>query len=273
MASLATNGESSETKIPKWAIDHFKKSTNAHERLHWVLTISEQGIRHLQSMPKIVDAIAMAKDALGTDPVDLDKHVKDVEAAKKAAGLATHEINSDFPVLHTLAVVALWSWLENFVKGYVALWLLHRPDSSSVLAVQKLKVELGKYIHLSKEEQADYIVELLEAGVSPDLKRRGAERFECLLEPFGLSVNPGADQRKQLLELQQIRHVVAHRNGIADRRLHAACPWVKATLGQPIQVTGEMIGRYFQAAALYSLEIFYRVGDIYEVNLRPDLNK
>lgn len=267
MASSTASGGTSKTKIPKWAIEHFENSINAHERLRLVLSISEQGIGVLRGMPKVVDAIALARDLVGTD-----KHAENAKYAKESAELAAREVDSDFPVLHSLAVVALWSWLENFVKGYVSLWFLHRPDSAAVPAVQKLKVELGKYIHLSKEEQADYVVELFEAGTPPDLKRRGVDRFEWLLEPLGLSANPGADQRKKLLELQQIRHVVAHRNGIVDRKLLAACPWVQAAPGQPIEVKGEMIARYFQVTAEYALEIFYRVGDIYEVDLRPGRN-
>lgn len=265
MSSSSVSDGSSKPKVPKWAVEHFENSIDALERLRLVLAISERGIGVLRGMPKVVDAIAMATDQVGSD-----KHAKDAEHAKESAELAVREVNSDFPVLHALAVVALWSWLENFVKGYVSLWFLHRPDSASVATVQKLKVELGKYIHLSKEEQADYLVELLEAGTPPDLKRRGAERFEWLLEQFSLSAIPGADQRKQLMELQQIRHVVAHRNGIVDRKLLSACPWVLATPGQPIQVTGEMIGRYFQVTTEYALGIFFRVGDVYGVNLRPD---
>ncbi|MDD2270980.1 MAG: hypothetical protein PHP95_08655 [Desulfuromonadaceae bacterium] len=41
---------------------------------------------------------------------------KQLENAEKEAVLAEREITQDFPVLHGLALVALWSWLENLVR-------------------------------------------------------------------------------------------------------------------------------------------------------------
>ena len=63
------------------------------------------------------------------------------------------EVDKDFPVLHGLAVVALWSWLENFVKGFVVLWLTHRKDAYSATVLQKLRVKLGAGLKRARLER------------------------------------------------------------------------------------------------------------------------
>jgi hypothetical protein len=89
---------------------------------------------------------------------------KQLERSEKEAVLAATEVNKDFPVLHGLAVVALWSWLEHFVKGFLALWLLHHPGALNTAAIQRLRVRLGDYLQLDRDEQAHFLVELLEQG-------------------------------------------------------------------------------------------------------------
>ncbi|WP_414675956.1 hypothetical protein [Limnobacter sp.] len=168
-------------KLPEWITDHFKESLNSLELLMQITDISARGISVLRGMPKIVKVLA---DVEGNS--DNPDSVKQLERAKQEAELASTEVEKDFPVLHGLAVVALWSWMEHFVKGFVALWLKHRRDALDVPAVQKLRVRLGEYLQLQKAEQAQFLVELLEQELASPLKR-GGSRFESLLQPFGLS--------------------------------------------------------------------------------------
>jgi len=190
-----------------------------------------------------------------------------LEQAEKEAALAVTEIEKDFPVLHGLAVVALWSWLEHFVKGFVALWLLNKREAKNVAAVQKLRVKLGDYLQLQKSEQAHFLVELLEQDLAAPLKR-GVKRFESLLEPFGISGALPEGCAKELFELQQIRNAIAHRNGRADRRLRAECPWLKLKQNQQIYVSRGMLHKYANASAELLLVILYSVGDLYKIDLR-----
>jgi hypothetical protein len=163
-------------------------------------------------------------------------------------------------------------WLEHFAKGFVGLWLLHHHGALVVPAVQRLKIKIGDYMQLQKQEQSAYLVEALEQELSSSLKR-GANRFESLLEPFSLS-GPLADEcSKALFELQQVRNAIAHRNGRADRRLRAECPWLKLKLNQPVNVTHTMLRTYSSAGVEYLLAILYRVGDIYGHDLRPELSR
>jgi hypothetical protein len=256
--------EASGPKVPPWATSHFKNAVGAMETLGQLIHISEKGISMVRAAPAIVKVLAKV-EASSEDP----KSKKQIVLAEKEAALAQTEVESDFPVLHGLAVVALWSGLEHFIKGLLTLWLTHRKEASTAPVVQRLKVKLGDYLQLSKAEQARYLVELIEQDLASSL-RRGVSRFESLLESFSLGGSLPDGCAKTLFELQQFRNLVAHRNGIADRQFRSECPWLKVKVNQPVQITREMLIHYFNAAMEYMLTVFYRIGDAYGHDLRPE---
>lgn len=142
-----------------------------------------------------------------------------------------------------------------------------KRDAKNVPAIQKLRVKLGDYLQLQKSEQAQFLVELLEQELAAPLKR-GAKRFESLLEPFGISSALPEGCAKQLFELQQIRNAIAHRNGRADRRLRSECPWLKLKQNQQIQVSRKMLHGYSEASVQLLIAILYGIGELYEIDLR-----
>ena len=233
----ARKGAVAVKKLPGWITDHFEQSIHSIENLMRIVSISERGIKVLRAMPSVVRAIAKAKDTEDTSDT-----AKRVESAEQEAALAQREVDNDFPVLHGFAVVGLWSWLENFVKGFVVLWLVHRKGAYSATVLQRLRVKLGEYLALSKTEQAHYIVELMEQDLASPLKR-GVTRFDSLFEPFALVATPLPDSHvKTLFELQQVRNAIAHKNGNADRQLKSMCPWLKAKLNRPVPVSPQDVG-------------------------------
>jgi hypothetical protein len=252
------------TKLPAWITDHFTQSIDSMQTLMRIVSISERGISVLRAMPAVIKVLAKAKDTK-----EMPDTAKRIESAEKEAALAEREFEKDFPVLHGFAVVALWSWLENFVKGFVVLWLVHRKDAYSATVLQKLRVKLGEYLQLSKAEQAHYIVELMEQDLASPLKR-GVARFDSLFEPFALVTTPLPEgHAKTLFELQQVRNAIAHKNGNADRQLKSTCPWLKVKVNKPVPVSQKMLHRYADACMQYLLARLYDVGDRYAMNLRP----
>lgn len=256
-------GATNARQLPEWITEHFQESLNSHKLLIQIIDISARGISVLRGMPKIVKVLA---DVQGNS--DHPNSMMELERAQKEAELASTEVEKDFPVLNGLAVVALWSWMEHFVKGFVALWLTHRRDALDAPAVQKLRIRLGEYLQLQKTEQAQFLVELLEQDLASPLKR-GATRFESLLQPFGLSFQLSDGCYQTLFELQQVRNVIAHRSGRADKRLRSDCPWLKLKINQPVRVSRKMLHVYSEAAGEFLLSFLYRVGDVYSVDLRP----
>ncbi|WP_286998772.1 MULTISPECIES: hypothetical protein [Comamonas] len=253
-----------ESKLPKWITDHFKDSLHSLELLMQISDISARGISVVRGMPKIIEVLTEVEGSK-QNPSSIVK----LHHARKSAELANTEFEKDFPVLNGFVVVALWSWLEHFVKGFVALWIRHRRVALEVPAVLKLRVKLGEYLLLSKAEQAEFLVELLEQDLSSALKR-GITRFESLLNPFGLSFQFSEKNSKNIFELQQVRNVIAHRNSHADKRICAECPWLKLKINQPVLVSSKMVRNYADSSAGFLLALLYQVGDLYGVNLRSE---
>lgn len=261
-AAAATAIGAKPQKLPKWITDHFTDALNSLELHMQIVELSARGISVLRGMPKIVEVLATV------DGKNDEDALKKLERAKREAELASAEVAKNFPVLHGFAVVALWSWMEHFVKGFVALWVMHRRDALAVPAIQKLRVRLGEYLQLQKAEQAQLLVELLEQELASPLKR-GVTRFESLLEPFGLSFPLPDGCGKTLFELQQLRNAIAHRNARADRKLRSDCPWLKLKSNEPVHVSHSMLNNYSEVCAQFLLELLYHVGDIYKFDLRP----
>lgn len=249
-------------QLPKWLTDHFKESLDSLQQLTEIVEISAHGIGVLRGMPQLVKVLSEIEGS-NQQP----ESEKELAHAQRQANLAKNEVEKNFPVLHGFAVVAIWSWLEHFVKGLVALWLIHRRDALEAPVFQKLKVRLGEYMRLQKSEQAQFLVELLEQELASPLKR-GAARFETLLEPFGLSCPIPDGNGRIFFELQQVRNVIAHRNGRADRKFRSDCPWMNLKINQPVQVSAAMFQVYSSTACNFLLVHLYHIGDIYGMNLR-----
>lgn len=254
--------EISNRKIPKRFTKHFREALHSHETLMKIIHISERGIGVLRGIPKVVKVLADIHGK-GEHP----STAKELAKAESHAALAATEIAKDFPVLHGLAVAALWSWLEHLVKGFLALWILDRHDAVHVAAVQRLRVKIGDYLQLQKVDQAYFLVNLLEQDLASPLKR-GANRFESLLEPFGLSGPLPEGCAQKIFELQQIRNAIVHRNGLADRKLKVDCPTLKLRLNHPVHISRAMLKEYSEASLSLLIAILYRVGDRYGVDLR-----
>ena len=152
------------------------------------------------------------------------------ERVRRTAELAEREISSGFPMIHSQATVTLWGALEDLVRTFVATWFQQVPGALLKPPISRVKVELGDYESLSTEEKGLFVADCLDRSMSGPLKQ-GVNRFEALLEPIGLSGIVPEDVRRNIFELAQIRHVIAHRRGVADRRLLDACPWLAIPFG------------------------------------------
>jgi hypothetical protein len=253
--------EKKALEVPAWVGTYFTQAYESHKRLTQVVSVSRRGITSLTALPRLTKALARVK---GEKPdADFTRSIED------DAALAKSEIENNFPVLHSLATVGLWSWLEHLVKGLVTEWIVHNRSALRSSALQKVRVRISDYALLTKREQAAYLVEILEQETAASLKR-GVNRFEALLEPLGLTGNVSEATAKALFELQQVRNAIAHQNGRCDRRLRASCPWLKLKIGEPISIGAEQLNLYSTATVEYALAILYRLGDHHGTNLRQN---
>ncbi len=247
-------------RAPKWATQPFRDFIEQAERLGHLLDLSISGISMLRGAPKIVQVLAKVEEDFSEEA-----HSR-LETAKKEAELAYREVNDGFPLLHAQTTIALWSALEAAIRLFIVRWLQNHKQAMEIGEIQKLRVKIGEYERLEGEDRFSYILDRLEQELSGPLKT-GITRFESLLEPFGLSGPVDEDVRRNLFELNQIRNILVHRSGFADRRFVDSCPWMKLRVGDPVKVSQEMTSYYFQSVMDYTLELIMRIGEYFGVNM------
>ena len=88
----------------------------------------------------------------------------------------------------------------------------------------------------------------------------GVGRFEPLLDAVGLggAVSPGI--KRTVLECGEIRNCIVHRDGLADKRLKARCPWLTTPTGEKLIVTDRDFGAYTLCGHWYVLDLSRRWG-------------
>jgi len=255
MHSSDNKDDKKKNGAPSWATAPFEWFLEEAKQLDQLLWLSIRGISVLQAGPKVVDAIAFAKGVK-----DEPKHKKEKKMAQEIASLARNEVEENFPLLYAHNLVAIWSLLEALIRNFVAEWVDHYPEAISTSAFGKIKVSLRDYHCIPDEEKPLYVVELIERELGAGL-RKGIDRFEAMLKPFGFSGGVSKETRKSIFELGQIRNALVHRAGHADRTLVDSCPWLNLKIGEKIKVSMEIYARCFNAAHDYNIQLIARIGE------------
>lgn len=227
-----------------------------------VVRLAEEGIAIITRMPGIMRGVART-----TGRETLLQGADDLEAG--TIPLAKGEMDRDFYNLRSLAIIGTWSILENLVKDLVTAWIKHDRSVFKRDAFKKVSIPLPEYMSTSPAERASLIADLVEQRLSSSL-RVGVGRFNSLLDAIGLHAALSNENEKSLLEMQQVRNVIAHRGGMIDRRLKAACPWVKQKIGQKVSISSDDYSRYWRAVHEFVLQILYSIGDSEGTDLRVE---
>jgi hypothetical protein len=89
-------------------------------------------------------------------------------------------------------------------------------------------------------------------------QRLGLDGFEALLKVVGLAGKVEDEIRRDIYELQQLRHTIVHRASLADRKLIEACPWLKLMSGERIMISREHYRRLVMAVNKYVTVVIQR---------------
>jgi hypothetical protein len=243
-------------RAPDWALGPFEALVDYAENLWNVLHLSLDGISMLRSRPRAIEVLAEVK-------AEDSETASRLASAKRIAELAQREVDTNFPVVHAQFVVALWGSMESFLSRFAAQWILNRPETLREDPWCTLKIRLGDYEQGDSEQKTQYLVEVLEQSLGSHLKQ-GVNRFEAVISALGVAGNPGEESVKEaIFELQQIRNVIVHKQGTADRRLCTTCPWLNLAIGQQVQVTHDMCAKYHDAAMAYVVELIFRTSEFF----------
>jgi hypothetical protein len=230
--------------------------------------IAEPLLHFLNDQVEILGLILLADRALSKHPELLDSFEiptsvdqgRDERFNKVVAEALRRQARDGFPMLFEQAMVSLWGALECLIRDFLVNWLANDSTAMHIDAVRNIKISLADYEGLSEEDRYYYIVEMLEQHIKAPLKQ-GVTRFENVLGIFDLSGPVDEEVRKTLFELCNVRNVLVHKRGIADKRLVDACPWLGLDLGDKVVVTDDMFVKYFGVVTKYVMILANRVRD------------
>jgi len=226
------------------ALRKLKKNVDEDLSKSWVADWSKLDKASLDSQ---LNKLAKAGEA------DLNLREAEQEAAQ-----AKELLSKGLLLIHYQTLVLLWSILESFVHILISNILLYDQKIKENDKIRKIKIPLGDFEALDAQERSYFIIRELEHQLVAS-QQKGIGRFEDLLNIFGLGGGLKETYRRDLLELQQIRHVIIHRRGHVDRKLSKACPWLKLKINSEININREGIKKYFKAVTEYALEILKRI--------------
>jgi len=254
-AKKKTPIEKKKKKVPAWALQPFKDSLERLKEAQVILVLAVKGISGIRGVPKIIEVLAKVESGVGK--LD-DEDIKRLNLAKEEADLAQREVDKGFPLLHAQALISLWGILESLVHTFLANWLMHESTAKEIESVKKIKIKLAEFEAMDSQERNYYIVQTLEQQLAASYKK-GILRFETLLGIFGFGGGIDNQVKRDILELQQIRHVLVHRHGVIDKKLKETCPWLHLKVGNKIRVTQKDMMRYSLAVDKYVAELVRRV--------------
>lgn len=214
-----------------------------------LLWLSTQGIRQTEVVLKSMEMLATSDDS------DFNREVLEddwLETQRQLVTLSREEQKNDYPLLHAHALVSFWGALEAGMHDLVVAILMNDPDAMRRENVSKIRMSVAEFAALDEYERANFLASELRRSLSSDLKF-GVGQFESVLGVFGLSGPVTEAVSRGILELQQLRHVIVHRIGIADRSFLRRCPWIDVDLGESVKITHKQYvklakysGRYFK---------------------------
>jgi hypothetical protein len=97
----------------------------------------------------------------------------------------------------------------------------------------------------------------------------GITQPHSLLKVVGLAGRVEDGIRRDIYELQQLRHTIVHRASLADRKLIEACPWLKLMPGERIMISHEHYRRLVVAVNKYVTVVIERATAVESGKKKP----
>jgi integrase len=212
--------------------------------------------RDLVELSRVSIEMLRAQDA-GSRPLrEAAETLTRVVSATKLLERARDESTDDHPLLHGHSLLAIWGAMETVALDVAVAWLQHREEARTRPQVSEIKVPLSTFESLDPEQRAEYLAHELDGRLGP---RTGIDRFERLLASIGLHGDRDEILAKNIYEMQQIRHVFAHRQGTADAAFVRACRHLGYVVGEPMVIDRNMWSDFMVNALLYAETVLRRV--------------
>jgi hypothetical protein len=212
--------------------------------IHNLVELTRAGMRRVQMMP---DLLAILYNDQELD----DNRRSQRESESRLAELAANEEQRGYPLLYAHSVVSLWGSLEVLVQDLAAAWLSTHSQALTEPPLSAIKLPVGTLRSFRDDDLMVYVVSEASRTLKSDLKL-GVGQFESVLDAVGLG--GGVDQRVRdgVFYLQQYRHLLVHRGGVADRRFIDNCPALAYCVGETVRVPAALYLDLWLASQMYA---------------------
>jgi len=162
---MTPDGDQTNSVLHSWAKSTFEDFTDHTVIVAEVIEMTVSGLSMIRGGPEAVRALHVihtvdsAPPGYAEDAYPADVKAK-IAAAEHRGSLAQREVDSDFNIVHSQAVISLWSALEDVIRTLVARWLLNVPKTKAESPWADLKVRVGDYEQLDDEEKPYYLWQL-----------------------------------------------------------------------------------------------------------------
>jgi len=224
------------------------------QKMHDIINVAQRGLQMTQGAPNAVKVLAKVKNE-----EDTEKHKLSLQKVERIADIAKKEIDSGFPFLYSQSSIMLYSYLEGAIKRFVIIYF-KKNDLEKIKEVANIKIAFSEFVNLDDNEKFEHLFILYEKLLTVGMQY-GVTRFENLLGPINFSGYVDKDLAKIIFELSQIRNVILHRGGKADKQFIACCPWLNYAVGDRIIVTDKKYDEYYVGVCKYVTELAIRLGE------------
>lgn len=190
------------------------------------------------------------------------------------------ELCEDLEFTSSIVATHLWSALEFMAVRFLADWLQHHRFHLNGARYEGMYVWLqGKRTSLTGlPEELDFAkwLEISEvvANCHDYRKYRGAERLARIIDVTSIKVPYDEATDLKLCELEQMRHIVVHKQNWGNERLESFIPNYADGLGGWIWPHEELLNRYVEGAVSFANSFLQSLYDCYgEPTLNSDSNK
>jgi hypothetical protein len=258
--------ERQKTELPQWACGPVDQFLESARRSNDFYHLTVHGLRVIIHYDNRVDVLTAElekydnEDGLGTRERNSEDESR--KAASKIAEQAKKEVNEGFPILHQQQIVSCWGSLESLIEDLLVAFLANEPTVMKCEQVRRIKVGLSDFGAMSEVERSYYLISELQRDLRPP-RKHGIDKFEGLRDIFGLSGTLDCNVRRELIEIENIRNVLLHRRGIADKKLLEMCPWLTLSVGDRVPMDEASLTRYTGAVFDYVELLIDRIKSYY----------
>ncbi|WP_396926659.1 hypothetical protein [Mycolicibacterium sp.] len=158
------------------------------------------------------------------------------------------------PRRNGLTIVAIWSAFESSFDDFAKALIMERPDALRGKDISRIKVPITQ-LFADGEEKAEVVLDGIKDAVG---KGAGVSRCEAILKYVDLSGSVPKEIQEAVYHSQMIRHIWAHRVGIADAQFVQKAKQLGFGEGELVTVDTQQLVDYLSAIILYAMILMNR---------------